>query len=280
MPRGLSPGTISRLKDRWREDHARWLQRDLSGKRYVYFWADGVYFNIRGDEARQCILVIIGADEHGIKEFVAIEDGYRESEQSWLEVLNSLKQRGLKIGPELAVGDGALGFWKALSKVYGKSRHQRCWVHKTANVLNKLPRGAQAKSALHQIWMAATHEEARHAFDGFIGTYRDKYPKATECLEKDRQELLAFYDFPAAHWQHIRTTNPIESTFATVRLRTRKTRGCVSRQTILALVFQLGQSARKRWRRLRGFKHLADVMDGVKFENGVRADTVHSRAAA
>jgi transposase-like protein len=273
--KGLSSGSISRLKDRWREDHARWLHRDLSGKRYVYFWADGVYFHIRGDEARQCILVIVGADEHGIKEFVAIEDGYRESEQSWLEVLSSCKQRGLKIGPELAVGDGALGFWKALSKVYGKSRHQRCWVHKTANVLNKLPRGAQAKakSALHQIWMAATREEAHRAFDGFLGTYRDKYPKATECLEKDRQELLAFYDFPAAHWQHIRTTNPIESTFATVRLRTRKTRGCVSRQTILALVFQLGQSAQKRWRRLRGFKHLADVIDGVKFENGVRADT-------
>lgn len=280
--RGLSPGTISRLKDHWREDHAQWLGRDLSQKRYVYFWADGVYFNIRGDEARQCILVIVGVDVHGIKEFVAIEDGYRESEQSWLEVLSSCKQRGLEIGPELAVGDGALGFWKALSKVYGKTRHQRCWVHKTANVLNKLPRATQAKakSALHQIWMAATREEACRAFDEFLGTYRDKYPKATECLEKDRNELLAFYDFPAAHWQHIRTTNPIESTFATVRLRTRKTRGCVSRQTILALVFQLGQSAQKRWRRLRGFKHLAEVIKGVKFENGVRADTVNCRAAA
>ena len=280
--KGLSPGAISRLKDRWREDHAKWLQRGLSQKRYVYFWADGVYFNIRGDEARQCILVIVGADVHGIKEFVAIEDGYRESEQSWLEVLSSCKQRGLEVGPELAVGDGALGFWKALAKVYGKTRHQRCWVHKTANVLNKLPKGAQAKakSALHQVWMAATREEAHRAFDGFLGTYRDKYPKATECLEKDRQELLVFYDFPAAHWQHIRTTNPIESTFATVRLRTRKTRGCVSRQTILALVFQLGQSAQKRWRRLRGFKHLADVIHTVKFENGVRADTASSRVAA
>ena len=280
--KGLSPGAISRLKDRWREDHAQWLRRDLSQKRYVYFWADGVYFNIRGDEARQCILVIVGADAHGIKEFVAIEDGYRESEQSWLEVLNSCKQRGLEIGPELAVGDGALGFWKALAKVYGKTRHQRCWVHKTANVLNKLPRAAQAKAklALHQIWMAATRGEAHRAFGGFISTYRDKYPKATECLEKDRQELLVFYDFPAAHWQHIRTTNPIESTFATERLRTRKTRGCVSRQTILALVFQLGQSAQKRWRRLRGFKHLAEVIEGVKFENGVRADTGGSRVAA
>jgi len=263
--KGLSAGTISRLKDRWRSELARWQQRKLDKKRYVYFWADGVYFNIRGDEARQCILVIVGVDEHGHKEFLAIEDGYRESEQSWLEVLNSLKQRGLTVGPELAIGDGALGFWKALAKVYGKTRHQRCWVHKTA---------------LHQIWMAATREDAYKAFDGFLDTYRDKYPKAAGCLEKDRENLLAFYDYPAAHWQHIRTSNPIESTFATVRLRTNKTRGCVSRQTILSMVFQLGQSAQKRWRRLRGFKHLADVICGVKFENGVRADTNDSRVAA
>jgi transposase-like protein len=280
--KGLSAGTISRLKDGWRADLAKWQQQRLDKKRYVYFWADGVYFNIRGDEARQCILVIVGVDEHGHKEFVAIEDGYRESEQSWLEVLNSLKQRGLQVGPKLAIGDGALGFWKALSKAYGETRHQRCWVHKTANVLNKLPKGAQAKakSALHQIWMAAIREDAYKAFDGFLATYRDKYPKAASCLEKDRETLLAFYDFPAAHWQHIRTSNPIESTFATVRLRTNKTRGCVSRQTILSMVFQLGQSAQKRWRRLRGFKHLADVIRGVKFENGVRVDTNDSRVAA
>ena len=280
--KGLSAGTISRLKDGWRADLAKWQQQTLDKKRYVYFWADGVYFNIRGDEARQCILVIVGVDEHGHKEFVAIEDGYRESEQSWLEVLSSLKQRGLQVGPKLAVGDGALGFWKALSKAYGETRHQRCWVHKTANVLNKLPKGAQAKakSALHQIWMAATREDAYKAFDGFLATYRDKYPKAASCLGKDRETLLAFYDFPAAHWQHIRTSNPIESTFATVRLRTNKTRGCVSRQTILSMVFQLGQSAQKRWRRLRGFKHLADVIRGVKFENGVRVDTNDSRVAA
>ena len=280
--KGLSAGTISRLKDGWRADLTKWQQQKLDKKRYVYFWADGVYFNIRGDEARQCILVIVGVDEHGHKEFVAIEDGYRESEQSWLEVLNSLKQRGLQIGPKLAIGDGALGFWKALSKAYGETRHQRCWVHKTANVLNKLPKGAQAKakSALHQIWMAATREDAYKAFDSFLNTYRDKYPKATGCLEKDRETLLAFYDFPAPHWQHIRTSNPIESTFATVRLRTNKTRGCVSRQTILSMVFQLGQSAQKRWRRLRGFKHLADVIRGVKFENGVRVDTNDSRVAA
>jgi transposase-like protein len=280
--KGLSAGTISRLKDGWRADLAKWQQRELDKKRYVYFWADGVYFNLRGDEARQCILVIVGVDEHGHKEFVAIEDGYRESEQSWLEVLNSLKQRGLQVAPKLAIGDGALGFWKALSKVYGETRHQRCWVHKTANVLNKLPKGVQekAKDALHQIWMAATREDAYKAFDGFLATYRDKYPKATGCLEKDRETLLAFYDFPAVHWQHIRTSNPIESTFATVRLRTNKTRGCVSRQTILSMVLQLGQSAQKRWRRLRGFKHLADVIRGVKFENGVRVDTNDSRVAA
>ena len=256
--KGLSAGTISRLKDGWRADLAKWQQQKLDKKRYVYFWADGVYFNIRGDEARQCILVIVGVDEHGHKEFAAIEDGYRESEQSWLEVLNSLKQRGLQVGHKLAIGDGALGFSKALSKAYGETRHQRYWVHKTANVLNKLPKGAQAKakSTLHQIWMAAS------------------------CLEKDRETLLAFYDFPAAHWQHIRTSNPIESTFATVRLRANKTRGCVSRQTILSMVFQLGQSASKRWRRLRGFKHLADVIRGVKFENGVGVDTNDSRVAA
>jgi putative transposase len=236
------------------------FQEALDKKRYVYFWADGVYFNIRGDEARQCILVIVGVDEHGHKEFVAIEDGYRESEQSWLEVLSSLKQRGLQVGPKLAVGDGALGFWKALAKVYGETRHQRCWVHKTVNVLNKLPKGAQAKAkaALHQIWMAATREDAYKPFDGFLATYRDKYLKAAGCMEKDREMLLAFYDSPAAHWQHIRTSNPIESTFAT----------------------GLGQSAIKRWRRLRGFKHLADVIRGVKFENGVRVDTNDSRVAA
>jgi transposase-like protein len=250
---------------------------------YVYFWVDGVYFNIRADEARQCFLVIVAVDEQGHKEFVAIEDGFRESEQSWLEVLTALKARGLRHGPELAIGDGALGFLKALSKVYGETRHQRCWVHKTANVLNKLPKSQQkkAKSRLHEIWMAATREEAHTAFNAFVAAYEGKYPKAAECLEKDRDALLAFYDFPAPHWQHIRTTNPIESTFATVRLRTAKTRGCVSRQSILALVYRLGLSAEKRWRRLRGFKHLADVIDGVKFIDGVRAEeTEDSRAAA
>lgn len=270
---GLTSSTISRLKIKWEEEHQEWVQRDLSGKRYVYFWVDGVYFNVRLDQARQCILVIIGVTEYGQKEFVAIEDGYRESEQSWREILLRLKSRGLKHGPNLAVGDGSLGFWNALAKVYPKTRHQRCWVHKTANVLNKVPKGLQpkVKATLHQIWMAPTREEAHQAFDLFVDTYEDKYPKATQCLKKDRDELLAFYDFPAVHWQHIRTTNPVESTFATVRLRTGKTRGCVSRKTILAMVFKLGQSAEKRWQRLRGFKLLGEVIRGVKFVNGEKA---------
>ena len=281
--KGLSAGTISRLKARWQADHREWSGRSLAGKRYVYFWADGVYFNIRAEEARQCILVVMGVTEQGIKELVAIDDGYRESEQSWLDILLDLKRRGLKDGPELAVGDGALGFWKALMKVYGKTRHQRCWVHKTANVLNKLPKSQQkdAKKRLHEIWMAATRKDAYKAFDAFVDDYQDKYPKAADNLKKDRDELLAFYDFPAAHWQHIRTTNPIESTFATVRLRTAKTRGCVSRSSILSLVHQLAMSAQKRWRRLRGFKHLAEVVKGVKCVDGVRdPNSEKSRIAA
>jgi putative transposase len=271
--KGLTSSTISRLKTKWEAEHQEWTQRDLSQKRYVYFWVDGVYFNVRLDQVRQCILVIVGVTEYGQKEFVAIEDGYRESEQSWQEILLGLKSRGFKRGPNLAIGDGSLGFWNALAKVYPKTRHQRCWVHKTANVLNKVPKALQprVKAALHQIWMAPTRGEAHQAFDLFVETYEDKYPKATQCLKKDRDELLAFYDFPAVHWQHIRTTNPLESTFATVRLRTGKTRGCVSRKTILAMVFKLGQSAEKRWQRLRGFKLLGEVIRGVKFVNGERA---------
>jgi transposase-like protein len=272
--KGLTSSTISRLKAKWEKEHQEWVQRDLSGKRYVYFWVDGVYFNVRLDQSRQCILVIIGVTEYGKKEFVAIEDGYRESTQSWQEILLRIKSRGLKSGPSLAVGDGFLGFWKALAKVYPDTRHQRCWVHKTANVLNKVPKGMQpkVKTALQQIWMAPTREDAHQAFDLFVETYEDKYPKATKCLKKDRDDLLAFYDFPAAHWQHIRTTNPVESTFATVRLRTNKTRGCVSRNTILAMVFKLGQSAEKRWHRLRGFKLLGEVIRGVKFVNGEQVE--------
>ncbi len=273
---GVSASTISRLKDRWQAELETWQGRDLSTKRYVCFWVDGVYFNVRLQEARQCLLVIIGATAEGRKELVAIWDGYRESEQSWKEVLLDLKRRGLGQGPQLAIGDGALGFWKALRQVYGQTRWQRCWVHKTANVLNKLPKGIQpqAKQRLHEIWMAATRQEAEQAFDYFIQAYQAKYLKATECLAKDREELLAFYDFPAEHWKHIRTTNPIESTFATVRLRTAKTRGCVSRMTLLAMVFRLCLSAQRRWRRLDGPDRLADIIQGVSFVDGLRQERI------
>ena len=274
--KGLSASTISRCKRIWEEEHEAWRRRPLDRKRYVYIWADGVYFNIRSDDARQCILVIIGVTEQGRKEFIAIEDGYRESEQSWSELLLRIKAQGLRHYPKLAVGDGALGFWKALRKVYPQTVHQRCWVHKTANVLNKLPKMVQpkVKQALHEIWMAPTKADAYKAFDVAVSTYSAKYPKAVDCLEKDKDEMLAFYDFPAPHWQHIRTSNPIESTFATVRLRTSKTRGCVARHTILAMVYKLGQSAEKKWRRLRGFKLLAEVIRGVQFKDGERIDPI------
>jgi len=269
--KGLSSTTISRCKRLWEEEHEAWNRRRMENKRYVYIWADGVYFNIRSDDAKQCILVVIGVTEQGRKEFVAIEDGYRESEQSWSELLVRIKEQGLGQAPKLAVGDGALGFWKALSKVFPQTVHQRCWVHKTANVLNKVPKMVQPKikQALHEIWMAPTRKDAFQAFDIALATYSAKYPKAMACLEKDKEQMLAFYDFPAAHWQHIRTSNPIESTFATVRLRTAKTRGCVARHTILAMAYKLGQSAQKRWRKLRGFKLLAEVIRGVQFKDGV-----------
>jgi transposase-like protein len=267
---GLSAATISRLKMVWQDDYKKWQQRDLSKKRYVYFWADGIYSNVRMDD-RQCLLVIIGATESGHKELVSIEGGIRESEQSWTEVLVDLKRRGLKRAPELAIGDGSLGFWKALSKTYDTTRWQRCWVHKTSNVLNKLPKSIQAKAKekLHQIWMAENKVEAERNFDAFIQTYDAKYPKATECLKKDRESLLTFYDFPAEHWRHIRTTNPIESTFATVRLRTAKVRGCFSSLTVLTMAFQLCQGAQKRWIRLHHPERLAEVIRGVKFVDGI-----------
>jgi len=271
---GLSAATISRCKRVWEQEHEAWNRRSFENKRYVYIWADGIYFGIRSDDAKQCILVIVGVTEQGVKEFVAIEDGYRESEQSWTELLLRLKAQGLEEAPKLAVGDGALGFWKALSKVFPETVHQRCWVHKTANVLNKLPKSVQpkVKQALHEIWMAPTKNAACRAFVTAVSIYSAKYPKAMECLLKDKDQMLAFYDFPAAHWQHIRTSNPIESTFATVRLRTAKTRGCVSRQTILAMVYKLGLSAQKRWRKLRGFNLLAEVIRGVKFKDGEKFD--------
>jgi putative transposase len=271
---GLSAGTISRLKAVWLEEHAHWEQRSLASKRYVYLWVDGIHFGVRLEEANQCILVVIGATPEGRKELVALADGFRESEQSWKELLLGLKRRGMKIDPQLAIGDGALGFWKALPQVFGATREQRCWVHKTANVLNKLPKHlqAKAKSDLHQIWMAETRERAYVAFDAFVQGYEAKYPKAAQCLAKDKDRLLTFYDFPAEHWHHIRTSNPIESTFASVRLRTAKTRGCVSRASILSMVFKLTKSAEQRWLKLRGPERIAEVIRGVQFKNGVREE--------
>jgi len=267
---GLSAATISRLKTVWEDEYKKWQQRDLSNKRFVYFWADGIYCNVRMDD-RQCLLVIIGATEDGHKELVALEGGIRESEQSWIEVLVDLKRRGLQTAPELAIGDGSLGFWKALSKAYDTTRWQRCWVHKTANILNKLPKSIQAKAKdkLHQIWMADSKDEAEKNFDAFIETYSAKYPKTADCLEKDRDVLLSFYDFPAEHWRHIRTTNPIESTFSTVRLRTAKVRGCFSSLTVLTMVFQLCRSAQKRWIKLHHPERLGEVIRGIKFVDGI-----------
>ncbi len=278
---GFSSTTISRLKQIWQDEYEAWRKKDLSKKRYVYFWADGVYLQARMEE-KQCILVIIGADEFGKKEVIAVSDGFRECEQSWTEVLLGLKERGLAMGPKLAVGDGALGFWKALHKVYGETRQQRCWVHKTANILSKLPKTKQAKAKqhIHDIWLNETKEEANKSFDFFVKTYELKYQKATECLEKDRDTLLAFYDFPAEHWRHIRTTNPIESTFATVKLRTAKTRGCLSRKTGFTMVFKLLESAQKRWRKLAGPNRVAEVIRGVDFINGIAQPINEKRMAA
>lgn len=266
---GLSAGTISRLKADWESEQESWSKRTLSNKEYVYIWADGVYFGVRGDDDRTCILVIMGATAQGKKELIALESGYRESAQSWRELLVRLKNQGLR-APKLAIGDGALGFWKALNEIFATTRHQRCWVHKTANVLNKLPKSVQpkVKQALHEIWMSETKDAAIKAFDTCVERFSKKYPGAMGCLEKSRDELLTFYDFPAEHWISIRTTNPIESTFATVRLRTDKTRNCVSTKTILAMVFKLFKSAEKRWYKLRGAPLLAEVITGINFKDG------------
>ncbi len=278
---GLSAATISRLKEVWKEQYERWAKRSLADKKYVYIWVDGVHFGVRLEDASQCILVVIGATADGKKELLAMGDGYRESEASWKELLLDLKARGLTIDPKLAIGDGALGFWKALPQVFGTTRAQRCWVHKTANVLNKLPKSLQAKGKddLHQIWMAQSRVDADQAFDLFLATYEAKYPKATECLAKDRDTLLTFYDFPAAHWLHIRTTNPIESTFATVRLRTSKTRGCVARAGLLAMVFKLTKTAEQNWRTLKGHALLAQVIQGVRFKDGLQEEEAQRIAA-
>ena len=278
---GLSANTVSRLKQGWEQDYDQWRKRDLSKRRFVYIWADGIYCNVRMDD-RLCLLVIVGSDDTGRKEVLAVVDGYRESEASWTEVLEQLESQGLRIPPELAVGDGALGFWKALTKKWPTTRQQRCWVHKTANVLNKVPKAMQPKikEALHDIWMADTRKNAHKAFDSCIKRFEDKYSGAMKCLGKDKDSMLAFYDFPAVHWQHIRTSNPIESIFATVRLRTTRTKNCGSRKTTLAMAWKLMTTAQNNWRRLRGYRLLADVIRGIEFKDGERVELDQLQGAA
>jgi putative transposase len=268
---GLSGSAIARLKDGWLDDYDAWQKRDLSAKRYVYVWADGIYLQTRLEDEKQCILVLIGATPEGRKELIGFTDGTRESAQDWRDLLLDLKRRGLDGRPELAIADGALGFWKAAGEVWPATREQRCWVHKTANVLAKLPKSQQpkAKRALQEIWMAATNADAESAFDAFIESYRVKYEKVAECLNKDRDVLLTFYDFPAEHWKHLRTTNPIESTFATVRHRTVRSKGCLSNRTALAMVFKLVEAAQNNWRRLDGNNQLPKLILGVKFTDGL-----------
>ena len=269
---GLSPTSIVRIKEVWQGEYENFCRRSLEGKRYVYLWADGIYFNIRLTDERPCVLVLMGALEDGTKELIAMVDGQRESEQSWLELLIDAKSRGMIEPARLATGDGALGFWKALRQVYPATQQQRCWVHKTANVLDKLPRGQQvsSKEMLHEIWMAATKEDAIKAMGKFAVTHQAKFPKAVECVLKDKEELLAFYDFPAEHWAHLRTSNPIESTFATVRLRTYKTKGAGSRIACLTMAFKLVESAQNHWRKLNGSALLPEVIAGVIFKDGTK----------
>ena len=278
--KGLSASTVSRLKQVWAEEYSRWHDARLDQDRWVYVWVDGIYSGLRAEHAKLCALVVVGVNDRGEKHFLAIEDGIRESTQSWREVLLKLKLRGMN-SLQLAIGDGAMGFWAALEEIYPETRQQRCWMHKAMNVLNYLPKSTQgkAKQALHEIWQAETRVAAEKAFELFIKTYEAKYPKATLCLQKDRTELLAFYDFPAQHWQSIRTTNPIESTFATIRHRTKRSKGCLSRNGMLHMMFKLSQCAQKSWRRLRGFNYLAKVITGVKFKDGVEVTEVDQVAA-
>ena len=267
---GLSPANITRMKEVWEQEYEVWLKRDLTTSRYVYIWADGIYFNIRLEEDRPCILVLIGATEEGQKELIGIYDGVRESKLSWQEFLQNLKSRGLVITPSLAIGDGALGFWAALEEEFPQCRQQRCWVHKTANILDKMPKSVQphAKSMIHEMYLSPTKETALKAYEEFLKLYTPKYPGACKCLEKDKDQLFSFYDFPAEHWAHIRTTNPIESVFATVRHRTRQTKGCGNRLATLTMVYKLAKAAEKGWRRLRGFALLPKIVAGIKFKDG------------
>ena len=273
----LSPNVVVRLKEQWGQEYDAWSGRELSEKQYVYIWADGIHVHVRLEDEgnqRQCILVLMGATADGKKELIAVCDGFRESEQSWYELLVHLKQRGLTLGPKLAIGDGALGFWAALRKVFGETVEQRCWFHKMGNVLNKMPKSVQAKAKddLQEIWMAETRQQAEKAFDNFLEKYEAKYPAACACLKKDRDVMLTFYDFPAEHWKHLRTTNPIESTFATIRLRHRRTKGSGSRRASLTMMFKLAQAAQKKWRRLNGYEKIILLLEGKKFVNGTMQD--------
>ncbi len=271
--KGLSPTNIVRLKEGWKQEYEQWRKRDLSEKHYVYVWADGIYFNVRLEDERTCILVLIGATADGTKELLAVHDGYRESKLSWLEILRDLKACGLKRLPSLAVGDGGLGFWAALREEFPTTQEQRCWVHKTANILDKMPKSMQAKAKqrIHEMYLAETKEQALEAYDEFQHLYEAKYPKACACLREDKEVLFTFYDFPAEHWIHIRTTNPIESTFATVRLRTKRTKGCGSRTATLMMVFKLASVAESHWRKLNKPKLILKVIEGVKFVDGIMA---------
>ena len=278
--KGLSASTVARLKQTWRTEYQTWRQQRLDEETWVYVWVDGIYSGLRADEQRLCALVVIGVTSQGEKQLLAIEDGVRESTQSWREVLLQLKARGMK-APTVVIGDGALGFWGALEEVYPTTQPQRCWVHKTRNVLNALPKSVQpkAKQALHEIWQAETKADANRAFGVFLTTYEAKYPKATACLEKDREALFTFYAFPAAHWQSLRTTNPIESIFGTIRHRTKRTKSCLTRDGMLHMMFKLGRCAEQTWRRLRGFRQLALVIKGVQFTDGIEV-TMNEPVAA
>jgi len=271
---GLSATNIVRLKEVWKQHYEQWRTRDLSTRRYVYVWADGIHFNVRLDDERTCILVLIGATQDGKKEILAVHDGYRESKLSWREMLRDLKAHGLSHIPALAVGDGALGFWAALREEWPSAREQRCWVHKTANILDKMPKGIQskAKRRIHDMYLAATKEQALQAYDEFLDLYEAKFPKACACLRNDKEVLFTFYDFPAEHWIHIRTTNPIESTFATIRHRTRRTKGCGSRTATLTMVFKLAIEAEKHWRRLNKPQLILKLIEGAKFVDGLILD--------
>ena len=279
---GDSPAVIARLTAEWQADYDAWRRRDLSARRYVYVWADGVYLQARMEDAAECMLVLIGATPEGKKELVGFQTGVRESAQSWRELLIDIKQRGLEIAPDLAVGDGALGFWKAIEQVFPSTRHQRCWVHKTANVLNKVALSVQVnmKTDLREIYGAPTRAAAEAAIDVFADKYGAKYEKAVACLTKDREALLAFFDFPAEHWDHLRTSNPIESVFATVRHRTVRTKGALSAKTAKLMVFKLVDAAAKTWRRLKGENQLPKVIAGIKFQNGIEVVKMPAHHAA